>query len=240
MSPLSSPAPELSFSPISRSKLAESVAEQLLAEIRGKGLAPGTRIPSERELMNALGVGRSTIREAINGLAMLGVLEIRHGQGAFVADPSAGASLPRAIQAALSRGVTVDLFEARELVEVHTARLAATRRTAADLQQLQQTLDEHERAIADGKSTVEPSVNFHTQLADAAHSEVLASFVRSFDAVLTERGIELDRQAGFRTWELEQHRRIFQAVRDGAPEVAAERMREHLVTVFPPPRDNQS
>src|SRR3712207_8016336 len=54
-----------------------------------------TRIPSERELMSAFGVGRSTVREAINGLAMLGVLEIRHGQGAFVADPAAGAVLDR-------------------------------------------------------------------------------------------------------------------------------------------------
>ncbi len=235
MTSLSS-ASGLSFSPISRSKLAETVAEQLLAEIRSKELAPGTRIPSERDLMAALGVGRSTVREAVNGLAMLGVLEIRHGQGAFVADPAAGAILPRAIGAALGRGVTADLFEARELVEVHTARLAAQRRTAVDLRELERTLGEHEQAIEQDACAVEPSVRFHAQIAEAAHSEVLASFVCSFGEILTERGHELDGQRGFREWEIEQHRRVFEAVRDSAPELAAERMHAHLVTAFPHPQ----
>src|SRR3954453_10703194 len=136
----------LSFSPISRSKLAETVAEQLLAEIRDKDLQPGARIPSERALMAAFGVGRSTVREAINGMAMVGVLEIRHGQGAFVANPAAGAALPHAIAAALARGITSDLFEARRLVEVHTAQLAAERRTEADVQEVEQALLDHEQA----------------------------------------------------------------------------------------------
>lgn len=235
-----SSTPPLSFSPISRSKLAETVAQQLLREIREKQLMPGTRIPSERELMAALGVGRSTVREAINGLAMLGVLEIRHGQGAFIADPSAGATLPGAIEAALARGVTADLFEARSLVEVHTARLAAERRTPADLEEIEQALRDHEAAIERDETAVEPSVRFHARLAEAAHSEVLASFVQSFGEILTTRGEELDRQPGFREWEIEQHRRVFEAVRDSDPELAAERMREHLDTAFPRPSGTQS
>src|SRR6185436_2001054 len=107
---------ELTFQPVARSKLAETVAQQLLQEIREKKLVAGTRIPSERELMASLGVGRSTIREAVNGLAMLGVLEIRHGQGAYVSDPTAGAGGRSAITTALARGFTRDLFEARMLV----------------------------------------------------------------------------------------------------------------------------
>src|ERR687887_1934589 len=94
----------LTLTPAPRSKLAATVAQQILDEIRGKRLERGTRVPSERQLMEALGVGRSTIREAINGLAMLGVLEIRHGQGAFVANPDAGIAPGRAIAAALARG----------------------------------------------------------------------------------------------------------------------------------------
>src|SRR5579875_2181932 len=75
----------MSLTRIPRNKLAETVAEQLLQQIKSNELTPGTRMPSERELMVALGVGRSTIREAMNGLAMLGVVDIRHGQGAFIA-----------------------------------------------------------------------------------------------------------------------------------------------------------
>src|ERR1700743_3203579 len=94
----------LTLSPTPRSKLAVTVAQQLLAEIRSKQLETGTKLPSERELMTLLGVGRSTIREAVNGLAMLGVIEIRHGQGAFVANPAAGSEAPGALGSALARG----------------------------------------------------------------------------------------------------------------------------------------
>ena len=87
---------------VTRSKLAETVAQQLLAELRDKRPAPGSKIPSERELMAALGVGRSTIREAINGLAMLGVLEIRHGQGAFVLDPDPSLAIGAALAGILA------------------------------------------------------------------------------------------------------------------------------------------
>ena len=224
---------ELSFQPVSRSKLAETVAQQLLREIRDKQLPPGTRIPSERELMASLGVGRSTIREAVNGLAMLGILEIRHGQGAFVADPTAGPTQPSAIGAALSRGFTHDLFEARMLVEVHAARLAAERRTDAELREIEQALADHERALAEGTSGVGPAVAFHVRIGEAAHSEVLASFVSSFADVMTQRGPELEAVPGYREWEVEQHRSVLEPIRDGDPELAAKRMRAHLEAVLP-------
>lgn len=232
MSELSSP-PELSLVRVTRSKLAETVAQQLLAELREKQPESGSRIPSERELMTALGVGRSTIREAINGLAMLGVLEIRHGQGAFVVDPFAGAEPPLAIGAALARGVTRDLFEARRLVEVETARLAAERRTDADLRDIAQTLTDHEAALARDEPAVEPSVRFHIAIGVAAHSEVLSSFVSSFAQAMTQRGPVLEAEPGFRTWEIEQHRSVFEPIRDGDSELAADRMRAHLDAVIP-------
>jgi GntR family transcriptional repressor for pyruvate dehydrogenase complex len=222
----------INLSPISRSKLAESVAQQLLDEIRSKGLAPGTRVPSERELMSALGVGRSTIREAVNGLAMLGVLDIRHGQGAFVVNPDAGLAVPRGIAVALSRGITRDLFEARRLVEVHVARLAAERRTEPDLTEIEECLLEHERAIAANELAVEPSVRFHVRIGDAAHSEVLASFVSSFGELMTERGPKLETVPGYREWEIEQHRAVFEPIRDSDPDLAAERMASHLEAVI--------
>lgn len=80
---MEAPDAKLALSPVTRRKLTETVAEQLLDAIRE--LPPGTRVPSERELTRELGVGRSTVREALNGIAMLGIVEIRHGQGVFVA-----------------------------------------------------------------------------------------------------------------------------------------------------------
>jgi GntR family transcriptional regulator, transcriptional repressor for pyruvate dehydrogenase complex len=224
---------ELSFTRVPRTKLAETVAQQLLREIRGKQLEPGTRLPSERELMAGLGVGRSSIREAINGLAMLGVLEIRHGQGAFVANPTASTTPPSAIATALARGFTRDLFEARQLVEVHVARLAAERRTEADLREIAQALEDHERAVSEDRLAVEPSVRFHVRIAEAAHSDVLASFVSSLGEVMMQRGPELEAVPGYKQWEIEQHRSVFEPIRDGDPDLAAERMHAHLDAVLP-------
>src|SRR6478735_8196209 len=101
-----SPA-RVSLEPASRRKLSETVAQQLMDAFRD--LPPGTKVPSERELTTRLGVGRSTVREALNGLAALGVLTIRHGQGAFISDgaPEEVEAAPHALlTTALERGVT--------------------------------------------------------------------------------------------------------------------------------------
>jgi GntR family transcriptional regulator, transcriptional repressor for pyruvate dehydrogenase complex len=223
----------ISLRPVPRSSVAHAVAEQLLSEIREKRLAPGTKLPSERRLMEALGVGRSSIREAVNGLATLGVIEVRHGQGAFVVDPDAGLAPPRAIAAGLAGGVTKELFEARRLVEIETARLAASRRTDSDLGEIVGALQDHERALEDGTPAVEPSVRFHVEVAEAAHNEVLVGFVRTFTALLAERGPILEEIPGYREWEIDQHRSVYLPIADGEPELAAQRMQEHLDAVVP-------
>jgi GntR family transcriptional repressor for pyruvate dehydrogenase complex len=223
----------LSLQRAPRSKLAETVARQLLDEINTKQLPAGTRMPSERELMAALGVGRSTIREAVNGLAMLGVLEIRHGQGAFVVNPEPPAEPHHALATALARGVTEDLTEARRLVEVESAGLAAQRRTDADLAEIAQTLADHAQALADGTPAVQPSVQFHLTIAQATHNEVLAGFVASFSGALAARGPVLEAEPGFREWELEQHRSVFAPIAAGDADAARAAMAAHLEAVLP-------
>jgi DNA-binding FadR family transcriptional regulator len=76
-------------------------------------------------------------------------------------------------------------------------------------------------------------VRFHVRIAEAAHSEVLASFVMSFCELLTERGPILETIDGFREWEGHEHRRVFEPIRDRNPDLAAERMRAHLTAVAP-------
>jgi GntR family transcriptional repressor for pyruvate dehydrogenase complex len=223
------PTPPLAtgLKPAPRHKLAETVAQQLLAQVRSGMYEPGTRMPSERELMASLGVGRSTIREALNGLAVLGVIEIRHGQGAFVVhtDP---ATPPGALTASLAKGVTRDLLEARVAVELTIAELAARRRTPADIREIEAILEEHAALLERDEPAAEAAARFHLELAEAAHNEVLAGFIESVMGLLMERGPELELRRGYREWELREHEGILAAVRDGDPELAAQRMREHL------------
>jgi DNA-binding FadR family transcriptional regulator len=224
---------KVSLEPASRRKLSETVAEQLMEAF--KDLPPGTKVPSERELTKDLGVGRSTVREALNGLAVLGVLTIRHGQGAFIADAEsddAEAQPPHAmLTTALERGITREYIEARLLVEVEVTRLAAQRRTDEDLQRIEAALALQERSLtaSDMDATIGVATSFNVLLAEAAHNEVLAAMIQVFVDLMKERGPKLYALPGFGDWDLTEHRGIYEAVRDQDGDRAAKLMREHIL-----------
>ncbi|MGA2455810.1 MAG: FadR/GntR family transcriptional regulator [Solirubrobacteraceae bacterium] len=220
----------LSLKRAPRQKLTETVAQQLLAAI--SELEPGARVPSERELTRDLGVGRSTVREALNGLALLGVVEIRHGQGVFVVDRKDEDGGPDALQRALMKGLTQEFLEARLVVEVEIVGLAAQRRTDADLQHILDTIQQLEQARgAPVELALEPATQFNVAVAEAAHNEVLAAVEESFVGLMIERASELYDSDEFREWDIAEHRRILEAIRDGDSDLAKRRMRDHIVAI---------
>jgi GntR family transcriptional repressor for pyruvate dehydrogenase complex len=227
-----SPA-KVSLAPASRRKLSETVAAQLMEAFRD--LPPGTRVPSERELTKDLGVGRSTVREALNGLAVLGVLTIRHGQGAFIAEdaPADPNTDPQhdVLTAALERGETREFIEARLLVEVEVTRLAAERRTDEDLQRIEAALELQQRSLSDEDidTTLSVAASFNVLLAEAAHNEVLAAMIQTFVRLMIERGPRVYALPGFGDWDLAEHRGIYDAVREQDGDRAAEAMRRHIL-----------
>ena len=224
---MATPEPRVTLTPAPRRRLTETVAEQLVDAIRA--LPPGTKVPSERELTAQLGVGRSTVREALNGLAMLGLVEIRHGQGAFVAGEPVDVSEPSAITAALERGVTHDFIEARLIIEVEVAQLAALRRTDEDLANLDAVLEEQEeRQGGDLAALLETAAGFNVHLAEAAHNEVLAAIIQSFVSLMIERGPRIYSVEDMADWDLNEHRQIVAAVRDRDPGRAGQLMRAHI------------
>jgi GntR family transcriptional repressor for pyruvate dehydrogenase complex len=210
-----------------RRKLADMVTEQLIQTIRP--LQTGTRLPSTKELTRMLGVGRSTVREALNGLATLGMVEIRHGVGVVVAGRAGLGQGQDDIAVALTNGVTRDLLEARQIVEVANARLAAQRRTELDLRDMETLLESHELCI---DYPIKPASEFHVLIAEASHNEVLVGVFRSFLKPMVARGPQLYEQLkDFGKWELDQHRWIYEAVRAAKPDEAAERMHHHVTTM---------
>lgn len=218
--------------PALRHKLTDTVVQQLLQDMRARGLTPGTRMPSERELQQALGVGRSTVREAMTALATLGVVEIRQGEGTFVAADPELLGATEGIAAALSKGVTRVLLEARRPVESEIARLAALRRNETDLRALEAVLEDHAETLASDGPAARISAQFHVVLADAAHNEVLAGFVASYRELLVARGPSLEQIAGYREWELAEHRGLYDAVHAGDAFLATARMADHLDQVI--------
>jgi GntR family transcriptional regulator, transcriptional repressor for pyruvate dehydrogenase complex len=213
-----------------RPKLTEVVAQRLLDVIRG--LPEGARVPSERELTAELGVGRSTLREALHGLELLGEIEIRHGQGVFVSKPSPDERGLAALTAAINQGVTHDLLEARRVIEVEVARLAGRRRTDAEIGDLEAILKAHESSIDKGQSPAAQGMRFHLAVGYAAHNEVLVAVMRTLRKPMFERGPSLyEDLEGFAEWELRQHTGIFLAIRDQNAKLAASRMAAHVAAM---------
>jgi GntR family transcriptional regulator, transcriptional repressor for pyruvate dehydrogenase complex len=219
-------AEAIHFERAPRQKLAETVAQQLLEAVRDK--EPGTQLPSERELVQQLRVGRSTVREALKGLAMIGVVEIRHGQGVFVAEH--GSTVPGVM------GVTTaeagKLREARDIIEPKIARLAAERRTDEDLEALRKVLAEHRKSIDKGTRPILEASRFHLLLAEAADNPALTAVVQPFFRLMIEKGPKLyELESGYLEWELDQHTQIFEAIQAGDAELAERRLAEHVTAM---------
>jgi GntR family transcriptional repressor for pyruvate dehydrogenase complex len=151
----------------------------------------------------------------------------------FVAErEEAEPSTHDALEQALMKGVTHEFLEARLVVEVEIARLAAERRTEGDIQQIAETLEELQRSLdAPTKKALRPATQFNLAVAEAAHNEVLAGVMRPFVKLMIERAPALYDQDEFRRWDIEDLTRIFEAIRDGDADLAAQRMREHIIAV---------
>jgi GntR family transcriptional repressor for pyruvate dehydrogenase complex len=219
------------FDPVSRRTVAEEIREAIAQRIRDGRLPPGSQIPSERELCEQFGVARTSVREAIQGLVMLGLIE-RRGNRTHVAE-----RLPdlRFQDDGRKRRVH-ELFEVRQVVEVPIARLAACRASAADRALITQIADRfHPEMQLDEFRALDRE--FHSVIARSCGNETLAelygkvmeSLFRSeeFDTLLTAtpnriavRGVIRDATT--------MHRRIATAIADGDWATAVECAEYHL------------
>lgn len=204
------------------------VTRRLLDYFLSGELQAGARIPSERQLADSLGVGRSLVREALKSLHLLGLLEVRQGDGTFLKRTDSEL-LPQVIEWGLLLGErsTLDLVEARMHLEVVVAGLAAERRDDQDLDDLRGLL-EAMRASDDPARFVEADIGFHLRVAQAAGNAVLSdllSGIRSLLRVWIRRVVEA---AGETRPSYEQHVPIFEAIERGDREAAAAAMAAHM------------
>jgi GntR family transcriptional repressor for pyruvate dehydrogenase complex len=146
---------------------------------------PGQRIPSERNLSESLGVGRSVVREALKSITMLGLVEVRQGDGTYLKSTESDL-LPQAIEWGLLLGAkrTRDLVEARRHLEVILAGLAAERRDDAALAELRDLLDVMHASRKDPDGFVAADMAFHLRIAEAAGNETLFRVMSSVRSLL--------------------------------------------------------
>ncbi|MEU7994487.1 FCD domain-containing protein [Micromonospora sp. NPDC049060] len=192
---------------------------QLRERILGGEWPVGGRIPTEPQLVAALGVGRNTVREAVRALVHAGVLECRQGSGTYVVSTD---ELAPVVARRLTADRMAEVVEVRRAFEVEAARLAALRRTTEDLAALDGALAAREAAWRDGRfdEFVAADAALHTAVVAAAHNGMLAELYASVGAALHSTiaqsmggALEPDRYVD--------HSRLVEAIRAGDPGRAA-------------------
>ncbi|MEU8371845.1 FCD domain-containing protein [Micromonospora sp. NPDC048894] len=202
-----------------RGQRVHQTIEQLRGRILGGEWPVGGRIPTEPQLVTALGVGRNTVREAVRALVHAGVLECRQGSGTYVVSTD---ELAPVVARRLTDDRMAEVVEVRRAFEVEAARLAALRRTPEDLVALDGALATREAAWRSGRvgEFVEADVALHTAVVAAAHNAMLAELYASVGAALRSTvahaiGDTLQPQRYV------DHGRLVAAIRDGDPGRAA-------------------
>jgi GntR family transcriptional repressor for pyruvate dehydrogenase complex len=208
-----------------RLKLSEQIAQQILGQIADGTLRPGDRLPTENQLLEQLGVGRSTLREALRSLSGMGLLDIRHGQGVFVAMDASHVGL-RQLDWALLLGSRemLNLVEARKVLEIQIAALAAERATPADLERMAACLQDM-RSARVRQTLQEADVAFHLALAEASQNDVFVHIIRTIRELVRRM---LWQSPATRAGRVTEHERILRAVRAGDAEAATQAMRDHF------------
>ena len=210
-----------------RSPLVELAVSQLREQVLSGQWPVGARLPAETELAQRLEVGRSTIREAVRALVHAGLLETRQGSGTYVRSVTAGGSWePR-----LRRAAVLEVYEVRQALDVQAARLAAGRRTDADLAALHECLAERQLARARGRdaSFVESDLAFHRSVVAAAHNDLLAEMFDSFAAVVREALIAVVSDRGLDDVGADPaHAALAAAIEAGDAAAAEQATRDHL------------
>ncbi len=214
---------------LTRTRLYEQVAEQISAWIQSNGLAPGDRLPPERELAQRLGVSRATLSQALVALEVIGVVQVRHGDGTILAEAPGPRRIVEAIRAHALR--LPEIIDTRDALETKIAALAATRRTAGDLVRIDEAIAEMARDVEAGGRGVEGDERFHGAVTAAAHSLLLARLMDEIRDLIRETRIESLSQPGRPADSLSGHRAIADAIRSGDPDAAAAAMHAHVVMV---------
>ncbi|MBT2495626.1 FadR family transcriptional regulator [Microbacterium sp. ISL-59] len=217
------------YASVARHRTIDSVVDALQALILQRKLNPGDALPAERELAVMLSVSRNVVREALGILGQRGLTTSRHGYGTFVALPS-GEQARAALQLLLEleRVGLVELCDARLLIEPELAALAAARVTPAGASKLRDAFAALAAASADGEAHVQADLAFHGAIAEMADHTVLRALVDAVREPVTRGmvfGTKVPRAIDHSDV---QHEEIMLAILAGEPELARERMREHL------------
>ena len=217
------------FRTVLKTRVSESIIEQVRDLITSGRLKSGDRLPAEREFAQTLSVSRSAVREAIRALESLGIVEARAGEGTFVVTPPQGKGRDP-ITASLFQAWSTqrNLFEVRRVLEPGLAALAARRATPEQIEKMRAILDDQKGKVHAGESYMKEDTIFHYLIAEATGNEILLRVADSLMELLRETRDTSRKIASRPSRSLKQHQAILQAIEARNPLMAERRMREHI------------
>ena len=220
------------FGTVTREAVPQQIVSRLLDLIQQRHLGPGDRLPAERELAASMGVSRSSLREALQALTVLGVTDMRHGTGTYVSSLEPDLLVRHlSFVLSLSEQASDQLFEARKVVEPAMAALAARRIDDGTVDLLDACVARARAAIGDAEAFMEADIELHDAIRVSCENAVIGRFMESIRAL----GLASRRRTGARRAVMEQsikdHEAIVAALRARDPEAASAAMYRHIENV---------
>lgn len=221
------------FEPVpKRSSLAQEISERIMALLKERELRPGDKLPPERELATILGVSRPSLREALRALSIMNIIDMRQGDGTYVTSLDPQQFLEHLEIFFMFDDATIQqLFEARKIVEVGCAGLAASRIDKAALAELERIVVRSEASIQDANAFLQADLDLHNTIVQASQNPMLIRFMAS----ISQLGLVSRRITGtveeVRRHSLEDHKTILAALHAHDAEAARAAMLNHLENV---------
>jgi GntR family transcriptional regulator, transcriptional repressor for pyruvate dehydrogenase complex len=220
--------------PLAPRSLTADLVERLTTEIVSGRLAPGSRLPTEQEMVRANGVSRTVIREAVAVLRADGLVSVRQGVGAFVAD-TVRRPFRIDVDKLDSLRQALAVMELRTGIEIEAAGLAAERAGSAQIRMIEQAYVAIDRALARGEFAIDEDYAFHVNIAQATGNAQFLGFLQYLGHSIIPRSTvrvgapTLSNNRSYLKKVQREHREILQAIRAGSPARARAAMRRHLL-----------
>jgi GntR family transcriptional repressor for pyruvate dehydrogenase complex len=223
------PTAKAEFAAVKKTKLYEKVAQQIQGLIRDGLLKPGDKLPPERELAETFQVSRSSLRDAIRSLEVMGMLEPRQGEGTVICEITANSLVnPLATMLLRKRELVSELIDLRRIIEPPLAARAATHVTTEELNYMEAILERQLAKVNRGDLAVEEDTEFHYAIASAAKNSVVLKVVDVFMDLLRESRERSLQVKGRLAKSFAGHQRILNAIRRHDATTAEAAMRRHI------------
>ncbi len=220
----------MKFEKLKSAKMSEAVANQIIKLVKEGSLKPGDKLPTENELVESLGVSRTAIREGMQRLLMINLIEIRPGSGTFICNLPTDGIMNKVLKKGIieDRKTLLEIIEIRKIFEIGIIGLAISKITENDLKKLGHCIEMHEKGLLQNAFPAKGDIEFHNILAMCTHNKLLMNvfsdiYTLILNSVTGNKNYKINYKEA-----LKFHKEIFNALKLKDENLAKDAMSRHL------------